>query len=318
MLAKNHRLFVFLTLLLAGSIFALDCPADSSYHVDIRTMLPDGSPNPSYGQVIATGLCACIGFVEYMEQPSDTTIALTLRIVDNEPIRGIEIDLYHDAGSALVYNGMGSVAKGAKLLNVTDPDGNPKTMTLLANEITNHVKVMAYSTSQAQTAGNGEEDNLFTITYGVPGGVTSLPDYINFGIGICNVPGTSMAPQLLNVVCSFPDTLNPVAVSTASVGIADANTLPTTFELAQNYPNPFNPTTRIAFAIPKTGQVSIYIYNLIGQRVATLLNDNLSAGRYEVNWNGMDTYNNAVASGMYFYELRADNFVSRKKMVLLR
>ena len=106
----------------------LDCPADSSVHLDTRTMLPDGSPNPTYGQEINTGMCGCIGFVNGVMM-NENEVTFTLRILDNEPIRGIELDIYHDATN-LEYHGY---AKGEKLENVTDEEGVPRTMTLLGN-----------------------------------------------------------------------------------------------------------------------------------------------------------------------------------------
>ena len=66
----------------SGSWAELDCPADSSYHIDMRTMLPDGSPNPTYGQEIATGLCACLGYVDGV-QINGNEVTFTIRIVDN-------------------------------------------------------------------------------------------------------------------------------------------------------------------------------------------------------------------------------------------
>ena len=71
----------------------LDCPPDSAVHVDTRTMLPDGSPNPTYGQEITTGLCGCLGFVDGA-MIDGNEVTFMVRIVDNEPIRGIELDIY--------------------------------------------------------------------------------------------------------------------------------------------------------------------------------------------------------------------------------
>ena len=138
----------------------LDCPADSSVHLDTRTMLPDGSPNPTYGQEINTGLCGCIGFANGVTM-NDNEVTFTLRILDNEPIRGIELDIYHDSPS-LVYAG---VSKGEKLENVVDEEGNPRTMTLLGNYLEDHLKILAYSTSRARTAGDGLEGDLVHISY---------------------------------------------------------------------------------------------------------------------------------------------------------
>jgi 5'-nucleotidase/UDP-sugar diphosphatase len=88
---------------------------------------------------------------------------------------------------------------------------------------------------------------------------------------------------------------------------------PTEFRLEQNYPNPFNPTTTIQFVVPVSGFVSLKIYNLLGQEVATLINGELSAGQHDVVWNAK-----GIASGMYFYKLEARGYTATKKMILLR
>ena len=93
---KKIALFTFTLCFMSSASWAeLDCPADSAYHIDMRTMLPDGSPNPTYGQEIATGLCACLGYVDGI-QMNGNEVTFTIRIVDNEPIRGVELDIYHD------------------------------------------------------------------------------------------------------------------------------------------------------------------------------------------------------------------------------
>jgi hypothetical protein len=94
--------------------------------------------------------------------------------------------------------------------------------------------------------------------------------------------------------------------------VADAE-LPLEFDLGQNYPNPFNPTTTIEFAIPKTSQVSLKIYNNIGEEVATLVSEEKTPGRYSVQWNGR-----GAASGVYYYRIVAGDFVVTKKLVLLK
>lgn len=85
------------------------------------------------------------------------------------------------------------------------------------------------------------------------------------------------------------------------------------YKLFQNYPNPFNPTTTIRFSIPKTEYVSLKIYTLTGQEIATLVSDNLNKGDYIYSWNA-----GSVASGVYLYELRTSTSVKTKKMILLR
>jgi hypothetical protein len=85
------------------------------------------------------------------------------------------------------------------------------------------------------------------------------------------------------------------------------------FALDQNYPNPFNPSTTIKFSLPEASDVSLTIYNTLGQKVTELVNTKLEAGRYSYQWNAIN-----VPTGMYIYEMRTSNFVSVKKMVLLK
>ena len=291
----------------------LDCPADSSVHLDTRTMLPDGSPNPTYGQEINTGLCGCIGFVNGVMM-NDNEVTFTLRILDNEPIRGIELDIYHDSPS-LVYAG---VSKGEKLENVVDEEGNPRTMTLLGNYLEDHLKILAYSTSRARTAGDGLEGDLVHISYELVEGA-DLPSEVTFFLGLANLPGTSMDPELLNVVCGYPDEDSPVVVETNALSLDENLTIPTQFALHQNYPNPFNPSTQISFDIPDGSElVSLNIYNILGKKVSTLLNNVVNPGKHKIEWNAKDNEGNPVASGIYFYELSSSSFTARKKMLLIR
>jgi len=93
----------------------------------------------------------------------------------------------------------------------------------------------------------------------------------------------------------------------------DGDAVPATYELSQNYPNPFNPSTSIRYSIPVNGQVTLKIFNILGQEVRTLVNTVQSSGSYVVNFNA-----SSLSSGVYFYQLRAEGFVSVKKMMLLK
>jgi len=101
---------------------------------------------------------------------------------------------------------------------------------------------------------------------------------------------------------------------------ADENVLPTEYSLSQNYPNPFNPSTTIMYSLPKEGFVSLKIYNLIGEELFTLVNEDKAIGNYEIEFNAK-----ALPSGIYFYRLQvypanggAGIFVETKKMILLK
>jgi hypothetical protein len=91
------------------------------------------------------------------------------------------------------------------------------------------------------------------------------------------------------------------------------NNIPGQFELAQNYPNPFNPTTQISYSIPKESYVSLKVYNLMGQEVATLISGNQTAGKYTVPFDA-----SRLSSGVYMYRLQAGTSVEVKRMIFMK
>jgi len=104
-----------------------------------------------------------------------------------------------------------------------------------------------------------------------------------------------------------------------SVGVSDGiMDLPKAFSLGQNYPNPFNPTTEIRFDLPMKTFVNLQIFNVMGQRVRTLVNSEMEAGFKSVRWNGSDDNGRSVASGTYFYILKAEGQTFTKKMTMLK
>jgi hypothetical protein len=90
------------------------------------------------------------------------------------------------------------------------------------------------------------------------------------------------------------------------------------YSLSQNYPNPFNPTTHIEFNLVRTCQVKLEIYNILGNKVNTLVNERLEAGHKSIIWDGKDDQGKDVASGIYFYKLKAGDYAEAKKMILLK
>jgi hypothetical protein len=98
----------------------------------------------------------------------------------------------------------------------------------------------------------------------------------------------------------------------------DNNTIPEVFALHNNYPNPFNPVTNIGYDIPELSKVSIDIYNIAGNKVKTLVSKEHQPGRYKVQWNATNESGAPVATGMYIYKIRAKDFVSVKKLLLMK
>jgi FlgD Ig-like domain len=105
------------------------------------------------------------------------------------------------------------------------------------------------------------------------------------------------------------------------LGLNNIAYLPKAFSLAQNYPNPFNPSTTISYAIPEdNGQtaVRLSVFSIRGQLVRTLVDKSQGPGTYNVNWDGSDDRGRQISSGVYFYRLVANDFVSTRKMVVLK
>ena len=99
----------------------------------------------------------------------------------------------------------------------------------------------------------------------------------------------------------------------SSITTAKDGSLPREFSLSQNYPNPFNPTSTIRFAIPKTSFVTISVYDILGNKIEILLDEEKSPGHYEIVFNVKE-----LSSGIYFYEIRAGEFLRSKKMIVMK
>jgi len=103
------------------------------------------------------------------------------------------------------------------------------------------------------------------------------------------------------------------SATTIPVSVEDENTLVKEYYLDQNYPNPFNPSTKISYGLKRAGNVEITVYNVLGNKVATLFNGFKSAGSHSVLFNASD-----FSSGVYFYKIISEGFVQTKKMLMLK
>ncbi len=131
---------------------------------------------------------------------------------------------------------------------------------------------------------------------------------------------TTAVDQAGNRVGGHVNSLSPfiIAVRTGATGVDDTR-VPTSFALHANVPNPFNPVTTIDYDVPAAGaDVAITIFDVNGRRVRTLWSGHRNGGRYQAQWNGQDDRGGQVASGVYFYRMRAGSFNETRKMVLLK
>jgi hypothetical protein len=111
---------------------------------------------------------------------------------------------------------------------------------------------------------------------------------------------------------------NQLSNSAVVAGLLEIQSTPTEFALLQNFPNPFNPETTIQYNLSESADVTLHIYNVVGQVVRTLVSERQSAGRYRVQWSGMDDRSVPVSSGIYFYEIRAGKNKDVRKLMLLK
>ena len=117
-----------------------------------------------------------------------------------------------------------------------------------------------------------------------------------------------------------------ILIYTIPTSLQDEAEPVTQFELEQNYPNPFNPSTKIKFTIPSSVilseaenlSIQLKVYDVLGNEVATLVNEQKPAGNYEIEFNSSGLIHQTISSGIYFYQLRAGSFIDTKKMILLK
>lgn len=141
------------------------------------------------------------------------------------------------------------------------------------------------------------------------GGGDSAPDN-------SDIDGNAGPDSLINLASITPDT-NGDGIPDPTIIITSAreniNILPKDFALHQNYPNPFNPTTVISYQIPLAGMVNLRVFDILGKEISLLVNEDKHPGYYRVTFDA-----SKFASGVYYYKIQAGDFISVKKMVLVK
>ncbi|MCF8260644.1 MAG: T9SS type A sorting domain-containing protein [Melioribacteraceae bacterium] len=111
---------------------------------------------------------------------------------------------------------------------------------------------------------------------------------------------------------------NPYIFSDVILGLWEEGFIPEVYSLSNNYPNPFNPETTVEFGLPEQANVRLTIYNILGEKIIELLNEEMNPGYYRLTWDGRDRFDSGVPSGIYFYRISTKNFTDVKKCVMMK
>jgi hypothetical protein len=160
------------------------------------------------------------------------------------------------------------------------------------------------------TTGAGAPDDhsmLLTLSYGdLDSGATRVEEFALFGYDTTLVTTDSLARLIDATVTSVRNIR------------AETGNLPESYQLEQNFPNPFNANTLIRFSVPRESHVRLDVFDILGRRVKTLVDERLTAGYKQVTWDGRNEHGDQVASGVYFYRIKSDESQKTRKMVLLK
>ncbi|HWA07224.1 MAG TPA: T9SS type A sorting domain-containing protein, partial [Ignavibacteria bacterium] len=178
---------------------------------------------------------------------------------------------------------------------------------------------LAISSAVGNTFGDNYHDSGTTVQFGVlsrnivfNGTPYTFRGWIGSGLNSYTSPDSTGNDTAVSILIRNP--ISEVARWTVPIGIQNISTeIPKEYKLYQNFPNPFNPTTNINFDIIRNGNVRIIVYDLLGREVETLVNQDMSPGRYKLDFNAVN-----YASGMYIYKIMSSDFVDVKKMLIVK
>lgn len=221
----------------------------------------------------------------------------TITVNENSYITGISFKVVSrpDSGYAIIKGHVKNSSWKSVKLNA-NTDGVSGAIVYATDENSNTV-------NYAATDGNGD----FIISGLEPGNYTLTTDKVAYA---GSISASVAVDYSTNFTATQDLTLTPETVSAVS---GNSNAIITDFALSQNYPNPFNPSTLISYQLPKAGMVTLKVYNIIGQEIATLVNEAKNAGQYSIRFDGTN-----LTSGIYLYKMSSGNVTMTKKMILMK
>ena len=159
-----------------------------------------------------------------------------------------------------------------------------------------------------------DETGAYTIAGLAPGSYTVTAD----NPGYSSSPGTTSSPTYTATGSPEPASNNIALDPMGTTAVESDPLVPSGYSLEQNYPNPFNPSTKIVFSLLRSQRVSLIIYNILGQKIASLIDRDMQAGTHNASWNGKDDSGALAPTGVYLYRIATSDFVATRKMTLLK
>jgi hypothetical protein len=261
---------------------------------------PDGIM--SFSTVDKDGNSYC-GITQFRQASPPIYDALAFRVVALDP-NGIVL---WDNEWLEYPEGKANYSSWVTDITVSGDSPENRQIVLMGNTLKNEVNGYHYYYARAFKAENG--DSLWKLKgdYDVTYKISQYEAGAFTNDGYLIIAGDGYLPSLggISYIQKFLSTTT--GIKELPLGV------PETFALSQNYPNPFNPKTNIRFEIPSTMDVSIKVYNTLGEEVAVLISRRMSPGVYETDWDA-----NGLPSGVYFYRFQTETFVETKKMLLIR
>lgn len=236
-----------------------------------------------------------------------------LWLLDDPPTESIDVS--YNSGPANEAINQPNLLPGSYVIAVSIAEGfangpeSPYTLTA-TGDIAGGINVQSYNIYRSQTSGAFTSGNVIKT---VDGSTTAIADS-NLTTGLNYF-------YQVTAVYAEGESLPSNEVSALITSVSNGEAIPADYALKQNYPNPFNPTTIIEYAIPakhKQQKVVVEIYNLVGQKVRTLVDANQTAKYYAVEWDGRNDIGTPVTSGLYIYRIKAGSFVETRKMLLVK
>ena len=232
-----------------------------------------------------------------------TTWSVSLYPVPNGYYIGIKVPVKTSSGVLLASN-------NGRGIYISTDDGVSWSQSNSGLGADTSISVMAINSNDEVYISTGKGKVYKSTDNGASWTAVSNSDFLNqtgnyFSVNQLIISSTNMM---------YASTSSGLYITNLVTGItSENNQLPTGYNLAQNYPNPFNPSTKINFSIPKSSFVTLKIYDVLGKEVANLVNEQLSAGTYNYNFDA-----SRLTSGIYFYRIQSNDFVETKKMILIK